>query len=235
MSQILLFTNNPLNEQSFEKRLRQLGHEVFTTKGMVERCLLKSANNAFVQVFQHIILSETIPNSEVEELIKRLNIYAIPIIRKSDELLDDEQLEDWKALGLTEWVESRPSIESLREKLSCTKDRKHDKVFLLHQSEEKHPLSSLTLSVGELRLFHLLYEQDSQPFSREELCQKMWDKRNTNSSMSQLSVMVKHMRGKLAEQGIRGPIVETQWGRGYRLHDAVYDQIYIDDDVSQIM
>ncbi|MGH1846816.1 winged helix-turn-helix domain-containing protein [Enterococcus gilvus] len=235
MSQILLFTNNPLNEHLFEKRLRQLGHEVFTTKGLIDRCLMRNANNCFVQVFHHIILSETIANSEVEELIKRLGGYSIPIFRKSDEQLDEEQLEEWKALGLADCIESRPSVEGLREKLSSNNERKPDKVVFLHQSEEKHPLSSMTLSVGELRLFHLLYEQDSQPFSREELCQKMWDKRNTNSSMSQLSVMVKHMRGKLAEQGIRGPIVETQWGRGYRLHDTVYDQIYVDTEDTLIM
>ena len=36
MSQILLLTNNPLNEQIFENQLRQLGHEVFTSKVLVD-------------------------------------------------------------------------------------------------------------------------------------------------------------------------------------------------------
>jgi len=102
MSQILLFTNNPLNEQAFEERLRQLGHEVFTTKQMIDICLAENANNDFIKIFQHIILSETIANGEVKELTKKLRSYTIPVFRKSDECLEEAQLEEWKALGITD-------------------------------------------------------------------------------------------------------------------------------------
>lgn len=48
--------------------------------------------------------------------------------------------------------------------------------------------------------------------------------------MSQLSVMVKHLKNKLAAQGVKGPIIETCWGQGYKLHETVYEQVYSDAD-----
>ena len=228
MSQILLFTNNPLNEQLFEEQLRQLGHEVFTTKRMIDLCLLENANNEFIHIFHHIILSETIANAEVKELVQQLKPYSLPIFRKSDERLEEAQLEEWKELGITEWIENHPSIEGLREKLSCNKARDEGKIVFLPKTENKRPLTSFNLSSGELKLFHLLFEQQNQTILREELCLRMWNKNKTNSSMSQLSVMVKHLKNKLAAQQVVGPIIETCWGQGYRMHEAVYEQIYID-------
>lgn len=230
MSQILLLTNNPMNEPTFEKRLRQLGHEVFISKELIDLCLVKDANNEFIKMFHQIILSETLANAEVKELVRTLGAYSIPIFRKSDEQVSEAELEEWKELGVTEWIESRPSIESLREKLSCNNVRKEGKIVFLPKSEEKRPLSALSLSGGELKLFRILYEQEKQTISREEICLRMWNRQKSNSSMSQLSVMVKHLKDKLASQHIQGPIIETCWGRGYRLDETVYEQVYLDAD-----
>ena len=228
MSQILLFTKNPLNEQPFEERLHQLGHEVFTTKMMIDLCLLENANNEFIRIFHQIILSETIANAEAKELVRTLKTFSIPIFRKSDEVLKEADLHEWEELGISDWIESRPSIEVLREKLSCDNVRNEGKLILLPKTEDKRSLSSLNLSSGELKLFRILYQQQKQTISREELCLRMWNKDKTNSSMSQLSVMVKHLKNKLAGQKIDGPIIETCWGQGYRMHGAVYEQVYVD-------
>ncbi|MGL9729266.1 helix-turn-helix domain-containing protein [Enterococcus sp. DIV0756] len=230
MSQILLFTNNPLNEQSFEERLRQLGHEVFTTKRLIDLCLLENTNHEFIRIFQQIILSETIANAEVKELVRALKAYSIPLFRKSDEQLEEAQLEEWEELGITDWIESCPSIEVLREKLSGDKVRNGEKIVYLPKSESKRPLTALSLSSGELKLFQILYEYQKQTVSRQELCLRMWNRDKTNSSMSQLSVMVKHLKNKLTDQGIKGPIIETCWGQGYRLDERVYEQVYIDSE-----
>lgn len=235
MSQILLFTNNPANEQSFEKLLRQLGHEVFTTKQMLDFCQLEKANNEFIHIFHQIILSETIANAEVKELVKILRTHSIPIFRKSDEQLEDAQLEEWGELGITDWIESCPSIEVLREKLSCNHTHNEEKIVFLPKSETKRPLSNFTLSSGELKLFRILYGYQNQTVSREELCSRLWNRGKTNSSMSQLSVMVKHLKNKLANQNVRGPIIETCWGQGYRLHEEVYEQISADLEEIKIM
>lgn len=228
MSQILLLTNNPLNEQIFENQLRQLGHEVFTSKVLVDVCLFKNENSDFIRVFDHIIFSETISNAEVIELASGLKNYAIPLFRKSDERLDENEFEDWKGHGITEWIENQPSIEGLRERLSCNKLRSNGKVVFLQTSDKKRSISSFSLSSGEMKLFRILYDQKKKIVSREEICLLIWNKQKSNSSMSQLSVMVKHLKNKLAAQNIGGPIMETCWGQGYRLHESVYEQVYIE-------
>lgn len=228
MSQILLLTNNPLNEQVFEERLRQLGHEVFTSRMMINLCLSQNSNQDIINMFDLIILSETLANAEVKELLDSLRTYATPILRKSDEQLEDAQLDDWKDQGLTEWIESQPTLEDLREKLSCENVRKEGNIVFLPKTKEKRPLSNFSLSSSEVKLFQILYKQQTQAIPREEICLRMWNRGKSNSSMSQLSVMVKHLKDKLAGQGIEGPIIETCWGRGYRLHESVYDQVYLD-------
>lgn len=233
MSQILLFTNNPLNELPFEERLRQLGHEVFTTKAMINFCLIESSMKDFIKIFQHIILSETLSNAEVQELLGILRAYSIPIYRKSNELLKETQLEEWKEQGITEWIEINPSIEVLRETLSSD-IVKQGKVVFLSQRKDKRELSSLKLSSGEVKLFRILYRQQANVLSREEICLKMWDRGKNNSTMSQLSVLVKHLKDKLSQQQVDGPIIETCWGQGYKLDKTVYDQIYIEEEVKMM-
>ena len=227
MSQILLLTNNPLNEQAFEVRLRQLGHEVFTSKLMINLCLSQNSKHDIIHMFDLIILSETLANVEVKELLGTLSTSATPILRKSDERLEETDLEEWKEQGLTEWIVSQPTLEVLREKLSCEKVRKEGNIVFLPKAEDKRPMSGFSLSGGEVKLFQLLFQQ-KKTVPREEICLRMWNRGKSNSSMSQLSVMVKHLKDKLAGQGIEGPIIETCWGRGYRLHESVYDQVYLD-------
>ena len=235
MSQILLFTNNPLNERLIEKRLRQLGHEVFTTKQMIQRCLSTESNKEFIQLFHHIILSETLANREVKQLLEVLKSYPLPILRKSDEYLEEADLEQWQTLGVTEWLETHPSLEALREKLCCEKTVNSGEVIPLPRAENRCALSSLNLSMGELNLFILLYRQQGQPISREEICLHLWNRKKNKSSMSQISVLVRYLRNKLAAQKIDGPIIETCWGKGYRMHETVYDQIYLDGSENLIM
>lgn len=235
MSQIILFTNNPLNESIFEERLRQLGHEVFITKVMIGQCLLKEDIEKFICMFHQIILSETLANTEVKELVYALKDYSLPIFRITDEGIEEAELEEWRGLGVSEWIESHPSIETLREKLCSHKVKEQGNVFFLPINEKKRPLSSLTLSKGEEKLFCLLSEQRGKTIPRDELCLRLWNRSQSNSTMSQLSVMVKHLKDKLYRQDITGPIIETCWGQGYRLHETVYEQIFCDLEESMAM
>jgi DNA-binding winged helix-turn-helix (wHTH) protein len=187
----------------------------------------------FIKIFHHIILSETLSNAEVQELLKTLHTYSIPVYRKSNELLEETLLEEWKEKGIAEWIEIEPSIEVLREVLSSYMV-KQGKVIFLPQQQNKRELSSLILSSGEEKLFRILYQKQANVLSREEICLKMWNKGKNNSTMSQLSVLVKHLKDKLSQQQIEGPIIETCWGQGYRLDKTVYDQIYIESEVKMI-
>lgn len=228
MSQILLLTKNILNEGSFEKKIHQLGHEVFTSSVLIPECLQENGHSEFINMFHHVILSETIDSTEVKLLAKNLKNFSVVVHRKSDEHLSEAELLEWKEQGIKDWIECSPTIEVLREKLSQEKVMREGKLVLLTKIKEKRPISSLMLSGGELKLFIILFQQRESLLSRDELCIRMWNKRKNNSAMSQLSVMVKNLRSKLASQDLEGPIIETFWGKGYRLHESVYNQVYLD-------
>jgi Response regulators consisting of a CheY-like receiver domain and a winged-helix DNA-binding domain len=225
MSQILLLTNNPINEYPIEKRLHQLGHEVFISKQMLEITPSEPSLVGMIEFFHSILLSETLSNAEVRLIAQSLGGYSMPLIRKSDELPEEEELNRWRQEGITDWIESRPSIEVLREKLyyaDCERE-------LLQQTlTNKRPLTFFTLNAHEIQVFELLYESYPQTVTREELCFHLWNKEKCNSTMAQLSAIVKNLRGKFARKELKGPIIETYWGKGYRLHETIYDQVYIE-------
>ncbi|MGM0168050.1 hypothetical protein IGI39_003062 [Enterococcus sp. AZ135] len=228
MSQILVLTKNAFNEQAFERSLRQLGHEIFISTVLIDECLLGKIDSGFIKMFHHVVLSETIDNIEASELVKILQRFSIRIHRKSDEQPEEAQLQEWADFGIDSWIENNQKIEDLREKLSCKKAINEGKIILLPKSNEKRSLSTIPLSSGEMKLFRILYQQQENIVSREELCLRMWGRKKSNSTMSQLSVLVKHLRDKLANQNIEGPVIETCWGQGYKLHESVSDQISID-------
>lgn len=225
MSQILILTKNTLNEQIFESRLLQLGHEVFISSSMIEQCLLDELSRIFLETFQIIIMSETITNSETKELLKRLKHYSIKIFRKTDEQFEENQLHDWEKHGIHGWISLNSEMEVLREHMSFKTKIINSEIVRLPVTRKKVPLSSLSLSAGEMKLFLILYEQHKTVLSRKELSSRMWGKNLSNSTMSQLSVLVKSLKTKLSRQNIEGPIIETCWGKGYLLEESVYDQI----------
>lgn len=227
MGQILLLTRNVLNEQRFEAKIRQLGHEIYTSEVLLNTCLAVQSDITMIKYFHHIILSETLTNIEVEALVKNLNGIAFSILRKSDLEVNETQLEEWNNQGNAHWISTDPELEMLREFLSCQHNfsKQIDPTF--PQSSDRKSLADLSLSKGELKLFLLLYDHYKEVLSREEICFHMWGGRKSKSNLSQLSLMVKHLKSKLKDQHIAGPIIRTFWGRGYQLDETVCKQVYV--------
>lgn len=228
MGQILLLTKNTLNEQQFEQNLLQLGHEIFLSSSLIEELLLDNIPSDFFKMFELVILSETIDNSETKDLLKKITRFSLRILRKSNEQIEDSVIQEWKELGIDDWIAINPETELLREKVSCKRTVKAGKIVFLPTIKEKIPLSSVSLTTTERKFFTILYDQQNNILSREELCYKIWEREQNNSTMSQLSVMVKRLKEKLSKQNVEGPIIETCWGKGYKLDESVYDQIYLD-------
>lgn len=228
MGQILLLTNNTLNEQQFEQNLLLLGHEIFLSSALIELILLDNIPSDFMKMFELVVLSETIDNLDTQNLIEKLARFSLRILRKSSEQIDDVTFQKWKELGIDDWIAINSGKELLREKVSCKRIVKGGKIVLLPPLNEKIPLSKISLSDTERKLFTILYDQQNNTISREALCYELWKRKQSNSTMSQLSTMIKNLKGKLSKYNVEGPIVETCWGKGYRLDDSVYDQIYLD-------
>lgn len=72
MTRILLLTKNVFHEYNFEKQLRQLGNEVFTSESLVDKFLYDQVPDDLLSMFHQVIFSETIDNKEVACLLIKI-------------------------------------------------------------------------------------------------------------------------------------------------------------------
>lgn len=229
MSRILLLTKSPLSEVDFELRVEQLGHEIFSSMQLLQLCLQDELSFDFLSVFHQIVLSETIDNLEATRIMNKLKQYPLILLRKSNDLLAEKQVQQLKQEGFSDYLANQMSLEAIRETLSCLEKREEGVFFTLAKKNLKCDLATLDLNNREMQLLRVLYEQGETAISRDELCLKILHKKSSNSNMSQLSTLVKRLKSKLAEQGVEGQIIETLWGKGYKLHASVFDQAYFDN------
>lgn len=225
MTQILLLTKNPLNERKIEEKLRQLGHEVFSSKILLNNFLQinDKLNYETLSIFEAIIISEKVDNSELAILLEVLKKYDLTVLRKTNEIMDEIKDKEWRDKGISNFISRNPELEVLREMLKVERSKKIDSV-----GKNNLKVFILGLSHDEVKLFSILYVS-KRIVSRDELCMKMWDEK-TNSRMSQLSVLIKKLKLKMSKLHIEGVIIETIWGRGYKLAPSLYDQIELDVD-----
>ncbi|MBO0459657.1 helix-turn-helix domain-containing protein [Enterococcus hulanensis] len=227
MTRILLLTKNIFNEDSFEKQLRQLGNEVFTSASLVEGILCDLVPDNFLSMYHQVIFSETIDTKEVASLVSCLKRHALILLRKTDEHLNEKQTFEWKELGLTDWIDCHPTLETLRDQLTYDQPELVNTVVLPFPPRKSIDISSLPLSIAESKLLTILYQHQKVFASREALCIEMWGKPKTNSTMSQLSTLVSKLKRKLEEYDLTGEIIETSWGQGYRLEEQTYQQLHV--------
>lgn len=223
MSHVLVLTRNILNEQDLESKLKRLGNEIFTTKIILDLCLEEKLKCDFLSNFHFVLLSETIGNAEIEKLVNALRKYPTVIIRKTDEEVTDLDFQKWKSRGICEWIECNPKIETLRETFSS------DRIIPLNSNKVKQKISTLSLTSSESKLLKILLKHGVSFTTREELCIEMWDRKKSNSTMSRLSTLVRHLNQKLTDKNINGPLIESVRGKGYRLYESAYDQLDIDN------
>ena len=225
MTQILLLTKNPLNENKIEKQLRQLGHEVFSSRILLNSFLQinDKSNYEILSLFDAIIISETIDNSELVILLKVLKKYNLPILRKTNETMDKIKNKEWRDKGISNFINRNPEIEVLREKLKVESSKK-----INNGKKNNLKILNLGLSHDEIKLFSILYVS-KRVVSRDELCIKMWGEK-TNSRLSQLSALINKLKLKMSKLHIEGVVIETIWGRGYKLGSSLYNQIELDGD-----
>lgn len=235
MSEVLLLTKNTFHELAFEQKLKELGHEVFTSTTMFYQTLNDKLSRDFLSVFRYVIISETIGSKETACLVTKMKDYPMILLRKTDEVLDEKQSIEWKEDGLDGWIGCNPELEVLRDQLANDSVEQVDNIIFDQLGKKKKDISSLSLSAGELRMLKILYKQQKTFISREDLCMKMWGKHKSNSTMSQLSTLVKNLKYKLTDLQIEGEIIETSWGRGYRLAEQSYHKLCVDDSIDMIV
>lgn len=235
MQHVLILTKNFLAEESLIHKFQRMNNEVFCSTDLFNR-LKKGTLSPFLSYFQWIVLSESLCNSEAEQILQLLKKQSSLILRRVEIMPNEEEQSYWQEQGIVDWITEDTSYELLREKMNELQLRMNQEAQLGNQivnfptpgeetASNNLKLLMKSLSKTEKRVFDYLIQAYSanNVLSRQELCNYLWQDGSTSSNMSQLSCLINKLKNKFELHGIRGETIITLWGRGYKLSSAFYD------------
>lgn len=223
MVSVLLLTKNILVEQKLQTKLQRLNYEVFCCTNMFYLMTQQSKKLPMISYFDYIILSETISENELQQLLVLLPESKI-ILRKLEKE-PEKQVE-----GIHGWISEEASVEELRENLCQWEKCPSSKEVILSlvgsrigNTGETTSTGSLSISKLERRALEQLYQANGKVISREELCEYLWSDGATKSRLAQLSILIKKLRIAFKKDGVSGETVQTSWGEGYLLTNTALE------------
>lgn len=223
MCSIVIITRNILVEQNLQQQLQHLGHEVFCVG--IENYQFKS--QLLVDFFDSFILSETLSNEESQVIIQQVRSGEQPIevIRKVETLPSKEQSAEFAGLELHSYLPICATLEDLREKYAKKQTNwENDSNSMLNLVSERTYLG-VNLAKNEKKLVQILLENAGSCVERNKICENIWGIQPTNSSMSQLSALIKKIQVKFEEAGLEYRLILTYWGRGYQLNPQAEESV----------
>ncbi|MGM0337325.1 helix-turn-helix domain-containing protein [Enterococcus sp. AZ007] len=261
MNQVLILTRNILTEQDIQQKLQLLNYEVYCSASFFEQCTQQSQTLEFFRFFQYVILSESICESEVTELLPILQQQSVQVIRKVEAKvteLDHQYLEDNLIQAI---ISNEDSIDELRECLFALKrttqqtddafeNRKFiqlsDKVSLIRPSalREKRPNPEENyqylevihhLSQTEMKILSILIHAGSSVVTRETICHQIWNEEVNKSHLASLSSTITRIKSKFENTSLANKAIQTLWGKGYRLNPELLDRIQNNEAINRIV
>lgn len=222
MVRVLVLTKNILAEEVITKKLQHLNYEVFCSTSILEELQSNGHMSELVNYFPIIIIGETISSYELEIMLPKLKKQGQRILREMDHPLSEDEKGQLLNHGLSGYVQSNDSIESLRENLAevMASYQNHEPVEVeACLEEEPRGISAITLinlSTLELQVLEKLRSKPGEIISRDELCMTLWGN-VSQSRLAQLSSLVKNIKLKLEILEIDKEVIQTIWGKGYRV------------------
>ncbi|MEG1504693.1 MAG: helix-turn-helix domain-containing protein [Enterococcus sp.] len=229
MVRVLVLTKNILAEEILATKLQHLNYEFFCSTSILEELQATGQISEFVNYFPIVIIGENISSYEMELLLPKLQAGGQSILREVDHLLTEDEKVLLTEKGLHGFVQSSDSIELLREQLAEVATQYQGKPFEpVHVNhcfagEKERDITSLTLvnlSSLELQVLKILRDNSGEIVSRDELCRMLWGD-ISQSRLAQLSSLVKNIKLKLECLETDQEIVQTIWGKGYRVRNDV--------------
>ena len=249
---ILILTKSIICEKQLQEQLQRLDHEVFVSSSLLissQQFLL----TRLIDYFQVIIFGETVMDKVVTEILSMIDQKDHLLIRKAETVLDKVDREVWKHKGIQGWVYCDSGIEAVREQLSTLEKefvptetensftREKGSLTMMQIKKTEGPkglhlqVNSCAFGNTEKRLVDALINKKGQLCSREELCEILWNSKPTNSKLSQLSSLIKRIKGRFIKLGIHEEIIHTTWGKGYMLTNKFNDYFTdIDEEIEPI-
>lgn len=261
MNQVLILTRNILAEQEIQQKLQALNYEVYCSAKMFESCSQQLESLEFFNFFQFIILSETICESEVMELVPRIKGPSIRIIRKVEtqatemdhrflekELLNaiiskDDSVDELRECLYTlrakmdgrERIDEGSKVVQLSEKVSLLRANPLQKITVT--PEENYKLLDVLhqLSQTETRILYLLVQAGNQIVTRESICHQIWNEEANKSHLASLSSTVTRIKAKFEQTSLTNKAIHTLWGKGYRINPELLDRIQENDVLNKVV
>ncbi|MDT2604746.1 helix-turn-helix domain-containing protein [Enterococcus dongliensis] len=227
--QLLLLTKVPLYEENFERQLKQLGNEVYCSTNVLTALKRGMIDKNFLNQFEGIIFSETLYDSEIQEIMKQLSQETIKCFRRASESKHEEA----DFLPFDSWIPLDIDLCRLREILLIAELSHMVNKGAAHvqQVAVKQKLSELSLKLKQKEIVYYLIQAGDRTVPREEISQQIWEKAPTKSVLASLSKVVSKVNEKL-ENEFGDEAIQTIWGQGYRLNKKFFD--YLENDLVDV-
>ena len=254
MNQVLILTKNILAEQDIQQKLQALNYEVYCSARVFENSIRHVESLEFFNYFQYLILSETICESEVMEIIQLIKNPAIRIIRKVEEKVTEMDHQYLEEEVLHAIISNEDSVDELRECLYALKKQESreptyesqkyvqlsDKVSLIKPNvlqkntaspEENYQFLEVLhhLSQTETKILYILVQAGNKVVTRETICHKIWNEEVNKSHLASLSSTITRIKTKFEQTNLPHKAIQTLWGKGYRINPELLDRILKND------
>lgn len=261
MNQVLILTRNVLAEQEVQQKLQSLNYEVYCSSKIFDTCRHNLEIREFFKLFQYVILSESICEVEVMELIQILKNHSIQIIRKVETNVTEIDQRCLENDQLNAIISSSDSIDELRECLYNLKNiderteiapqnnnvvQLSGKVSLIgsnylqksgrYNEMNRRIIETLhRLSQTESKILSILIEAGTQVVTREEICHKVWKEEVTKSHLASLSSTVTRIKMKFEQADLEKIAIHTLWGKGYRINQNLLNYLQTEELLQSIV
>lgn len=225
MVRVLVLTKNILAEEIITNKLQHLNYEVFCSTSILDEIQMDDRVPDLVNHFPIIIIGETISSYEMELMLPKLRDRGQSILREVDHFLTEDERAVLNEHGISGVVQNSDSVELLREQLAEVAAQYKGRSFVpvsaeeCPVAEENQGISAMTLinlSSLELQVLEKLRSHPGEIVSRDELCKALWGN-VSQSRLAQLSSLVKNIKLKLEVLEVDQEVIQTIWGKGYRV------------------
>lgn len=223
---ILVVDDEPHILRMLEFLIRDEGYRVYTSE---------NGNSALQMVQEHsmdlVILDLNLPDIDGLKVCSCLGTAGIPTLILSSHDEDDYVVEGLER-GALDYVrkpfnhrELILRIENLLERQSLNPSpcflQSRDISINLNSEEVLCRGKRIHLSPTEYLLLVLLMKQKGSVVSWTEILEAVWDTREWAGAKQLIKVNIRRLRRKIEEDPNNPSLIISQWGRGYRFHEAV--------------
>lgn len=225
MIRVLVLTKNILAEEIITNKLQHLNYEVFCSTSILDEIQIDGQVPDLVSHFPIIIIGETISSFEMELMLPKLTRHGQSVLREVDHFINEDERTTLMEMGLRGYVQNTATVELLREQFAevATQCKGRNVAPIVSENctvEEDQGIAAMmliNLSSLELQVLEKLRKHSGEIVSRDELCITLWGN-VSQSRLAQLSSLVKNIKLKLEILEIDQEVIQTIWGKGYRVH-----------------